>query len=419
MAGEKGLHSAQCGSRLSRVTAVLISRELHFLACADLGDILEHTCRDVACPCLRALKPESVSGDCRNVARLGILNGAVSDGLAGDAEEDISFLIRVAAVSLPDTAVIGGDDKQSVVKKAFQPQLIVNPADIGVQVADGLKLGGRAESFLLADHIGRSEMDKKHHRRVVGKILNRHTGYLRIDVLGLPHLNADIVLYDAVVDGVPAHKGGKLRFRTGLPRHPEDGRIRAEHRILEFFVFSDGVGHTVILRKDSVQQRAPALRADGRVGGLGPQRGGLALEDFVEARGRRVVEERTGAVDADYDNVLVCTVGQCRVSPFAGDISTVAPVVDFAAQDYLDTVFIHFYANLVLHPGGKGCGSQILAQNFIAHSHLNRKSSRLGDNDQAIFRVRNLECLNARRFNIGRAYLEVFTYRRRGDRPAD
>ena len=114
---------------------------------------------------------------------------------------------------------------------------------------------------------------------------------------GMILMYAKAVLDDAYVDGVPVTEGSQLRFRHGLPDHPEHRRIDRIRRISSGT--HDRIGQAVPAAFHAVEHTAPALGADGGDFRQRPPGYRAAGKDPVHVGGLGLFEECTGTVDAE------------------------------------------------------------------------------------------------------------------------
>jgi hypothetical protein len=128
------------------------------------------------------------------------------------------------------------------------------------------------------------------------------------DWIGLPVARQNTILAvfdDADIDRIPLDKRCEHRIRHGVPYHFEDGGVGTALRIRG--VLDDLIGQSVVLWKDSMEDGTPALGTHRRHSNPAGVRRGLAGEDFVAPGSVSVLEEGTGAISADDDDVLVGT----------------------------------------------------------------------------------------------------------------
>ena len=209
-------------------------------------------------------------------------------------------------MSLVDSTVVGGNDKQSLFENFLLLQLVINTADKSIHSTEGSQVNVGAKTLGLTHVVRRRKLDK-HQRRSLGiQIIENLANNFCVAVTGLL-FNAETILYDTDVDRIPLDEGSQFSIRHSLPYNPENRRISA---VLGIRIGSDDVIRAPVeLRKNTVKNRCPSLCAHSRESHQRLISSGLMHENFVTARRISLPEVGTSTIHANDENVLVGALG--------------------------------------------------------------------------------------------------------------
>ena len=200
------------------------------------------------------------------------------------------------------SAVVGGDDKEGVLQDAQLLVGLVELTDHAVLLGDLGVLGRGVVAAAVARAVGLVQLNEQE-----GGLLPLDVGNGFADDGGIPHaallVHVKAVLHDTHVDGIPV--ADRAQFGVGHlladdAEHAGEAGIGGVGGVLH-----DGVGQPVPLGGNAVEHTAPALGADGRIGGQHLVGHRPLLDDLVQIGGVGVLEEGTRAVHADDHHVLI------------------------------------------------------------------------------------------------------------------
>ena len=157
----------------------------------------------------------------------------------------------------------------------------------------------------MAGAVARVKLDEQQGGNFGSEIIDNFLGYGQ--VTSVVFYNTQVILDDTIVDGIPIHNGGEFGLRHGFSDNTEYGRIGAVLRI--GYRFCNLIREPVEFREHTVQQRAPALGADGWIGRFGPVRGRLILENLVTTGRWRILEKGAASIHTDDNDMFVGTFG--------------------------------------------------------------------------------------------------------------
>ena len=221
---------------------------------------------------------------------------------AGRREHHVFLPVRPAAVTVVESAVVRRDDEEPLVEETALFADVPDPADIAVGRADLGEVAFRAVAVVVARAIHAVELDKEEGGFVLlkpGAHLIRQGG-----VVPRVLIDPEALFDDPDVDGIPVAEGGEGDVGHVLPDHPEGGGSGGVlHRVGN--VADDGIGQSVHFGRDAEEHGAPALGADGGIGGQDVIGHRSVSEDLVEPGRFGLAEEGTRAVHADDEDMFV------------------------------------------------------------------------------------------------------------------
>ena len=204
-------------------------------------------------------------------------------------------------------AVVSGDHEQGILGDAGLHAGVVDALCVGVADVDLVEVILGSVAVAMAGAVHGVELDEQE-----GGLLLLH---VRADALAerlvVPRLlgDADAVLNEAVVDGVPVGEGAQGSLGHGLADHAEYGGMLVGGQ------GSSGASQLVVVQTvdaagNAREHRAPALggiRGDGGQTHIGT---GTLSHHAADHGGGGVAVEVSCAVDADEDDVLVRVHGK-------------------------------------------------------------------------------------------------------------
>ena len=285
--------------------------EVRNVAVGGFGDIGKQARGNLRCPTVfiegGSLNTQCIQYNGRQVTDIHFLNNGVTNALAGCRKGDIFLLIAPAAVTAfsctgVGSSVVGNDDEKGILNYTRFGGGLVDVIDQDIYLMNALEMIGCTVSVSVSRAVHAVHLNKQECRLFRANIIADDGGQFGVAAGMMGYM--EIVFNYAVCDRIPVTEGSERRIGHDLPNALEE---RREGRINGIRGRGyDAVGQAVHLGANADQHRAPTFGTDGGTGGEGAVCDGTIGKDAVKMGRDGLLDEGSGTVDADDNDMRIC-----------------------------------------------------------------------------------------------------------------